>query len=181
MVDYSISNKLFINSKEAVRSMHRQPDPVLLNRVTRDAFGVLLLTSVHHAYGAYVYHTPWRLHVLLVALLVAAGMLGLLPLLRRPAGDARGRIAFWAFAAIVLIVPIGLIGLFEGGYNHAIKNALYFGGASAALMNRLFPPPTYELPNDAFFEVTGIAQVVWGVIAGSQLIALIRDRLGVDS
>jgi hypothetical protein len=32
-------------------------------------------------------------------------------------------------------------------------------------MARLFPPPTYEMPNDAFFEVTGILQVVPAALA----------------
>jgi hypothetical protein len=32
-------------------------------------------------------------------------------------------------------------------------------------MTRLFPPPTYELPNDAFFEITGILQVVPAALA----------------
>jgi peroxiredoxin len=36
-------------------------------------------------------------------------------------------------------------------------------------MNRLFPPPTYEMPNDAFFEITGVAQAVLGGIAAWHL------------
>src|SRR6266542_6260158 len=134
----------------------------VLTRVTRSALGVLLLTSVHHAYGAYAYDTPWRLHVVLVSALVTTAILVLRPLLRRPAGSALAKIAFWTFTAIVAAVPIGLIGLFEGGYNHGVKNILYFGGASTTLMTRLFPPPTYELPNDLFFELTGTAQAVCG-------------------
>jgi hypothetical protein len=27
------------------------------------------------------------------------------------------------------------------------------------LMHRLFPPPTYEMPDDVFFEVTGVLQL----------------------
>ena len=147
-----------------------------LTRVTPSALGILLLTSVHHAYGAYAYDTPWRLHVVLISALVGMAILVLRPLLRRPAGSALGEIAFWTFTAIVLVVPIGLIGLFEGAYNHGVKNMLYVGGASPTLMTRLFPPPTYELPNDLFFELTGTAQAVWGVIAGHQLFAWIRER-----
>ena len=38
----------------------------------------------------------------------------------------------------------------------------YFAGASPVVMARLFPPPTFEMPNDAFFEITGIHQDVPG-------------------
>jgi hypothetical protein len=34
-----------------------------------------------------------------------------------------------------------------------------------AVMVRLFPPPTYEMPNDAFFEITGMLQVVPAALA----------------
>lgn len=45
------------------------------------------------------------------------------------------------------------IGAFEGLYHHVVKNVLYFGGASPALLAPLFPLPTYEMPNDAFFDI----------------------------
>ena len=32
-------------------------------------------------------------------------------------------------------------------------------------MNRLFPPPTYEMPSDVFFEVTGVLQFLAAVVA----------------
>jgi len=58
-----------------------------------------------------------------------------------------------------------MIGTFEGLYNHVVKNLLYFGGAPSALMLRLFPAPTYEMPNDVFFEITGVLQVVPAALA----------------
>ena len=122
-----------------------------LYRVTRYALAVLLLTSVHHAYGAYAYHTPWRLDAVVLSAFAAAAIISSLVVIQRNADETVREIAFWAFIAVVLVVPVALIGLFEGAYNHALKNALYFAGASSALMNRLFPRPTYELPNDVFF------------------------------
>ncbi len=90
-------------------------------------------------------------------MLFISGMLFLFR--KRP--DARlGALAFWLAIACIIIIPIIGIGLFEGGYNHLIKNALNFSGASMTLMHRLFPPPTYEMPNDVFFEVTGVLQLV---------------------
>jgi hypothetical protein len=148
----------------------------LMRRVMWWALAVLLLTSVHHAYGAYIYDTPWRLHVVFVSGLTAAALLGSLLAFRRRSADLSGRIAFWAFVAVVLVVPVAGIGLFEGGYNHALKNALYFSGASTAVLHRLFPPPTYELPNDAFFEFTGVLQLVLAVVTGRHLFRLVRER-----
>ena len=148
----------------------------LMRRVLWLALTVLLLTSVHHAYGAYIYDTPWRLHVVFVSALTAAALLGSLLVFRRKSADLSGRIAFWFFVAVVLVIPVLVIGLFEGAYNHAVKNALYFAGASTVVMHRLFPPPTYELPNDVFFEVTGVQQLVLAVATGYQLFLLVRER-----
>ncbi|MCY1019963.1 hypothetical protein [Pyxidicoccus sp. MSG2] len=128
---------------------------------------VLLLTSVHHAYGAFIYRTPWRLHMVGVAAVTAVVLLGALAL-------SRARWAFFLFALTTLAVPVGMVGAFEGFYNHVLKNVFYFGGASVALLERLFPPPTYELPNDFFFELTGVLQVVPAVLALVQLLRAFR-------
>lgn len=149
-----------------------------LSRATRYALAVLLLTSVHHAYGAYAYHTPWRLHAVFVSALAAAAIISSLVVIQRNADETVREIAFSVFAVVVLVVPVGLIGLFEGGYNHVLKNALYFAGASSTLMNRLFPSPTYELPNDLFFEATGVMQAVLGSIAAWLFYRLVASRFG---
>ncbi|HEU5239854.1 MAG TPA: hypothetical protein VFU37_22165 [Pyrinomonadaceae bacterium] len=142
------------------------------------ALGVLLLTTVHHVYGAFVYNTPWRNHVAIVSTLTAAVILASHYVLRRRTHSvAAGRIAFWVFAAVTLAIPVVIIGLFEGGYNHVVKDALYFTGASPGLMRQLFPPPTYEMPNDALFEITGVLQLVPAVITGWYLIAAVGAHL----
>ena len=79
-----------------------------------------------------------------------------------------------AFCLVDALIPVLGIGFFEGGYNHVLKNALYFSGASPPLLARLFPPPVYELPNDGLFEATGILQFVVGLVAGYRLYGVIR-------
>jgi hypothetical protein len=148
----------------------------LASRVASSVLGVLLLTSVHHAYGAYVYNTPWRLHVVFVSVSVAAAIFGSLYALRRWPATVTGETAFWGFAVVTLLFPVVGIGLFEGGYNHAVKDALYLAGASGALMHRLFPPSAYELPNDLFFEVTGVLQLVPGIVTGYLLYLFVKRR-----
>lgn len=118
----------------------------------------LLLTAVHHLYGASVYNTPWRMQVAFVA---APGMIVIALSLfaaTRYAGTTPGRVSAWLAIVVIALVPIAAIGLFEGAYNHLLKNVLYFSGASRELMVRLFPPPTYEIPDNWFFEITGVLQ-----------------------
>jgi hypothetical protein len=146
------------------------------SNVARYASAVLLITSIHHAYGAYIYNTPWRYHAVLVASITAPLIFGALAVVRaRPAGPL-GTLAHGLFVLATLGVAILMIGTFEGLYNHVVKNLLYFGGASSALMTRLFPPPTYELPNDAFFEITGILQVVPAALAAWYLYRMTQGR-----
>jgi peroxiredoxin len=125
--------------------------------VTAGAVAVLMLTNVHHVYGAYVYATPWRAHVLL---LTVPTMMIILASRRWLLRSPTNRGARWVFMLATLAVPVLGIGAFEGLYNHVLKDVLFLHGASAELMTRLFPPPRYEMPNDAFFEITGVAQVI---------------------
>jgi hypothetical protein len=148
-----------------------------LKRVVWYALAALFLTSVHHAYGAYAYATPWRLHVVPFATIAAIAIGGLAAVLRRRGDDVLGAVAFWSLAAVTLVVPVLLFGAFEGVYNHVVKDVLFAAGSSLETMHRLFPPPTYELPDDLLFEVTGILQVVPAAGAGYYLFVLIRDRL----
>jgi hypothetical protein len=135
----------------------------------RHALAVLLLTSVHHAYGAYVYNTPWRYHALLVSVPTALVILGSLTLMRRRSSGLVGVLLRGLFVLTTLAIPVLAFGAYEGLYNHVVKNALYFGGASPGLLARLFPPPTYEMPNDVFFEITGVLQVVPAAMAAWHL------------
>lgn len=148
--------------------------PVLMTRAAWWAFAVLMLTSIHHAYGAIRYATPWRMHVLLVSVVTIAILFGARHVAWQQRGWATSSLAFWIFVGTALIVPVVAIGLFEGGYNHCVKDALYMSGASADLMRRLFPPPAYELPNDLFFEVTGVLQVIPALMTGVALICLVQ-------
>ncbi|WP_243286254.1 hypothetical protein [Geothrix terrae] len=152
--------------------------PVLMTRAAWWAFSVLMLTSIHHAYGAIRYATPWRMHVTLVSVVTIGILFGARHVAWQQRGWATSSLAFWIFVGTALIVPVFVIGLFEGGYNHFVKDALYMSGAPAGLMRRLFPPPAYELPNDVFFEATGVLQVIPALLTGAALIRLVRKWRG---
>jgi peroxiredoxin len=126
---------------------------------------VLVLTSIHHLYGAQLYGTPWRSHVVYFSIPAAILITAVLSLAWRYARRSFGWAAARLGIVLVFIFPIGLIGVFEGGYNHLLKNGLYFIGATD-LVRQLFPPPDYKLPNNVFFEVTGVAQLFAALVAG---------------
>ncbi|MFM8551023.1 MAG: hypothetical protein ACKOCD_01720 [Nitrospiraceae bacterium] len=127
-------------------------------RAGLSATSVLLLTIVHHVYGAIIYNTPWRMHIAHVAVPGILVLAGALLVWKKRRGTAIGTVALWVFVAVSAVLPIGWIGLFEGGYNHVVKDALYVAGAPGPVMRRLFPPPLYEMPNNLLFELTGAAQ-----------------------
>jgi hypothetical protein len=137
---------------------------------------VLVLTSIHHAYGAVVYATPWRHHATHVSAVTLAVLAAALLVGTRWRHTMAGAVARWTFVAVAAAVAVAAIGIYEGGYNHVAKNALYFGGTPDAVMQRLFPPPTYEMPNDVFFEATGILQFPLALIAARHLRSLVRGR-----
>jgi hypothetical protein len=148
-------------------------------RTIRYAHATLLLTVVHHVYGAFRYATPFRAHGAAVALALAGLLLVLARAHRRGAGGRGGRRAGWAAALLVLVVPVLAVGAFEGLYNHVLKVALFLGGAPAALLRALFPPPAYELPDDVFFELTGVLQVVPAALAAAawpRFLRSLRER-----
>lgn len=136
----------------------RSTDPRI--STTLFAYGALVTTSLHHAYGAFRYDTPWRMHAAAIAI-VGAGAITLAARVYDVQPETpRGRVAGWVLIVLVVTLVGIALGVFEGGYNHVVKNALFLAGTSTTTMNRLFPPPTYELPNDAIFELTGIAQAI---------------------
>lgn len=132
-------------------------------------------TAVHHVYGGYVYDTPWRVHGAAVALaLMIPITLAYLAYRSHPA-QRRGRAAAWTLVSLAIAFPVLNVGLFEGAYNHLAKNVLFFTGAPRHLLLTMFPPPTYELPDDAFFELTGVAQIIPAVMTAIAALGLIAD------
>ena len=128
-----------------------------LRQVLWLSHALMLLTSFHHIYGAVVFRTPWRYHAVLVAVpvIVVTAVLGYRTLKKN---NFRYSIFFWMNWAIILLFSIAAIGVFEGVYNHFLKDVLYFTGAGSRLLSTLFPPHLYEMPNDLIFEITGLAQ-----------------------
>jgi len=128
---------------------------------------LMVLTSVHHVYGGIIYHTPWRLHVLFLSVPVIIVTLIFDRLLR----NKENNVLFWIYWFVILLASVLFMGMFEGIYNHVLKNILFFSGLSYEAMTSIFPPGMYELPNDVIFEMTGSLQ---GVIAIILIVYFIR-------
>ena len=129
------------------------------------------LTSIHHLYGAFIYKTPWRAHVLFISVPVIMITI-ILTRFIQSAGNGMQKFLLWLYWAIILCAPVLLIGVFEGLYNHVLKNSLFFSGLSEAWMHKIFPPGMYEMPNNIFFEVTGAMQGVFAVFLINSFIKL---------
>lgn len=136
------------------------------------SIALMSLTSIHHVYGAIIYSTPWRLHILMLSIPVTALTLLLKLYFFKKKGKYR-----WvfksAFLFITLVPSIGMIGVYEGLYNHVLKNILFFSGASQETLQLMFPAPMYEMPNDFIFEVTGVMQ---GLIVVPMIVLLMKQR-----
>lgn len=137
---------------------------------------VLLLTMIHHVHGAIVYSTPWRLEVAYIVVPTFLALVLTRALAVRSHGTRTRAVARWTFGSLVVLVPFFLFGVVEGGYNHVLKNILYFGGAGGDTLKRLFPPATHELPSDVWFEATGVLQFFAGLIALRALLRGVRRR-----
>ena len=155
--------------------MHGVPVPNPHTRpLLRAALATLGVFTAHHVYGALLYQTPWRHHAGVAALWGAAALLGLAALYRRRGDTAAGRIAGWLLAALTLAFPVLLVGLYEGGYNHLLKNLLFLTGAPRELLLGLFPPPVYTLPDDVLFEVSGVLQALAALLTVRALLRFVR-------
>lgn len=146
-----------------------------LTRILLASVSVLILTIIHHVYGAVIYDTPFRLHIVYYALPLLLIHIFLHGLYKWNPFSRYGKIALWLFLIITLLVPVVTFGMIEGGYNHLLKNILYFAGVTQSTFDRLYSP-LYEMPNDFWFEFTGILQFFLGAYTAFLLIKFWREK-----
>ncbi|MBO9201549.1 MULTISPECIES: hypothetical protein [Niastella] len=148
-----------------------KPDLRLLIGSLVATISIYILTALHHAYGAWLYKTPWRLHILyhgLLLLLITGAFLLLYEWRKK-------KVFLYLYLAAAGLFFGGFIGVYEGIYNHLLKNILFFTGLSTANMHWLFPPSLYEMPNDWLFEITGVLQALFGLVQLHYLVKIFRE------
>ena len=137
------------------------------------ALATLFLFTAHHAYGAIHYGTPWRMHGALLAIPLALVLSLSARLASRGQATRAGQAANVLFTSLVVTILLA-IGMYEGFYNHVLKNVLFFAGAPPGLFRTLFPAPLYELPDDLWFELSGVLQVLPAVWTAGAVLRLAR-------
>lgn len=141
-----------------------------VSKMAQYSVSLMCLTSIHHIYGAIIYGTPWRLHILMLSIpVIVLTLLFRWLLLKKENKYSWALKGFCMF--ITLVASVGMIGVYEGLYNHALKNILFFGGASHEILQAMFPAPIYEMPNDLIFEFTGVMQ---GLIVVPMIVLLTK-------
>lgn len=123
------------------------------------SLAVLLMTAIHHVYGAALYQTPSRLHIVFVAIPVAMLIIFTLWWAWRRAGTRDGNAALAVALVAILGFVVAAIGLYEGGYNHLLSNLIAFLHGPEAVAS-VYGVGLHEVPNDVLFEATGIGQFV---------------------
>lgn len=126
---------------------------------------VMAMTSLHHIYGAIVYDTPYRLHIVFIAVPFAAVIVALLSFSASRRGAAASRIAAWIAGVSILVFAVAMIGVFEGGYNHTIKDFVYFVLGEDVARGLCGAQSTCQMPDSFLFEASGIAQFVLAIPA----------------
>jgi hypothetical protein len=132
---------------------------------------VYIVTTFHHLYGAKIYNTPWRKDVGInggLILFICFIFLFLFSVYKK-------NIFLTLYSVISFIVFEFGIGLFEGLYNHVLKNVLFFCGMPLSTWRKLFPAPAYEIPDNLLFESTGILQFFVALISTFYLLKIYKN------
>jgi hypothetical protein len=142
----------------------------VLTRVTASAALASRLVIVHALYGARRYDNPALAHAIAPALLwlVLAAILAAV-YARRP-----GPIKRWVLVALVALPYVGLFGLVHGAIGHGLKLLFHAAGTSAARLAALFDLGDFVVPDDAFFEATGVGTFAAGLLVGYFLVRFLR-------
>jgi len=129
------------------------------------------LTIFHHFYGSVIYPQVFRAYVAYGSIAVVLLEYVIYQNYRKASAGRKKIVYYLLFQVLTLFVSIVSIGFFEGGYNHFLKNLLYFTRVRTSLFSQLFPPPIYEIPGNFVFEFTGILQFIIAIYA---LVFLLR-------
>jgi hypothetical protein len=80
-----------------------------------------------------------------------------------------------AYVRVAMLFYVILLGLLHGDYAHAYKDILYLVAGPPSLYYSLNPNKHYP-PNDIFFEISGVLDMLTGYFVALSTVRLIRDR-----
>jgi len=143
----------------------------LVNRTALSVLAAYALTTVHHVYGGIVDGASNRLRVPFVMAIPSLVALGSLFRYKRTGSGA----ALATGGGVSVVAWVVLSGLLHGGYAHAYKDVLYLLDGPPELYYPLNPDEHYP-PDDLFFEVTGVLEVVTACLVALCTYHLVRER-----
>jgi hypothetical protein len=85
----------------------------------------------------------------------------------------------WLFTIRTLLFSVGMIGFFEGGYNHLVKNVLFLVVAKKLRSSDFAQRPLTKCLDNVGFEMTGVLQFfpgLWAAYYGFRLWRESRDH-----
>lgn len=131
--------------------------PVRARTAVRLVAVVYVATFVHHLYGGVVFDSAERT---VLAVVFSVAFLLTLLLYRLSAVRRWARWGYWATVAALWVVAVGV---YEGGYNHALYGVLRLFDASGTVA-RLYPAGSDAvISNDVFFQGTGVLTFIAGI------------------
>ena len=146
-----------------------------INRAALAILAAYALTTIHHIYGGFVDRAPNRLHVPVIMAIPSLVTLGSLYRYKRTGSGA----ALATSSTVAVLAWVVLSGLVHGGYAHAYKDILFLVDGSPELYYPL-NPDEHSPPDDIFFEITGVLEMVTGYFIALFTYRLIRDRQQSD-
>lgn len=135
-------------------NMEKERLKPIINWAALTTVAAYALTTVHHIFGGLVDNADDRLVIpAILAPLVVIALVSLYAL--RRTGSAGALITF----GVVALLWVLLLGLFHGGYAHLYKDIVFLVDGPPSLYYALNPSEHYP-PDNVFFEVTGVLDVV---------------------
>jgi len=143
----------------------------LINSAAQAILAAYALTTIHHIYGGLADRAPNRLRVPVIMAIPSLVALGSLYRYKRTGSGA----ALATSSTVTVLTWVVLSGLLHGGYAHAYKDILFLLGGPQELYYPLNPDEHYP-PDDIFFEITGVLEMVSGYFIALFTYRLIRDQ-----
>src|SRR5829696_7895465 len=143
----------------------------LINSAAQAILAAYALTTIHHIYGGLADRAPNRLRVPVIMAIPSLVALGSLYRYKRTGSGA----ALATSSTVAVLAWVVLSGLVHGGYAHAYKDILFLVDGPPELYYPLNPDEHYP-PDDLFFEVTGVLEVVTACLVALCTYRLVRER-----
>jgi hypothetical protein len=147
----------------------------LIDRAALAIVAAYALTTIHHIYGGLVDGAPNRLRVPPIMAIPSLITLGSLYRYKRTGSGP----ALATSSTVAVLAWVVLSGLVHGAYSHAYKDILFLLDGPPELYYPLNPDEHYP-PDDIFFEITGVLEMVTGYFIALFTYRLIRDRQQSD-